>query len=60
MIKHMKNKLFFSKCLATPRLFVYERKVIASVLGDGFRVLDQGPIWRNFIMAKKPKKTKGT
>jgi hypothetical protein len=56
----MKNKLFFSKCLAIPGLFVYERKVIASVLGDGFRVLDQGPIWRNFIMAKKPKKTKGT
>ena len=55
----MKNKLFFSKFLATPRLFVYEQKVIAPVLEDGFRVLDQvhsGGI----IMAKKPKKTKGT
>jgi hypothetical protein len=56
----MKNKLFFSKFLAAGGLFVYEREVIAPVLEDGFRVLDQGPIWRNFTMAKKPKKTKGT
>jgi hypothetical protein len=37
----MKNKLFFSKFLATPGLFVYEQKVIAPVLEDGFPVLDQ-------------------
>jgi hypothetical protein len=56
----MKNKPFFSKFLASTELFVYDEKVIAPVLEDGFRVLDQGPIWRNFTMAKKPKKTKGT
>jgi len=37
----MKNKLFFSKFLATAGLFVYEQKVIAPVLEVGFRVLDQ-------------------
>ena len=37
----MKNKPFFAKCLASAELFVYERKVIAPVLEDGFRVLDQ-------------------
>jgi hypothetical protein len=40
-IKHMKNKLFFAKFLATSELFVYEQKVIAPVLGDEFRLLDQ-------------------
>jgi hypothetical protein len=40
-IKHMKNKLFFAKFLATPRLFVYEQKVVAPVLGNEFRLLDQ-------------------
>jgi hypothetical protein len=37
----MKNKLFFAKFLATGEVFVYERMVIAPVLEDGFRVLDQ-------------------
>jgi hypothetical protein len=37
----MKNKLFFAKFLATSELFVYEQKVIAPVLGEGFRLLDQ-------------------
>jgi hypothetical protein len=40
-IKHMKNKLFFAKFLATSELFVYEQKVIAPLLGDEFRLLDQ-------------------
>ncbi len=56
----MKNKLFFSKFLAAPRLFVYEQKVIAPVLEDGFPVLDQRSTLEESIMAKKPKKTKGT
>jgi hypothetical protein len=56
----MKNKLFFSKFLATPGLFVYEQKVIAPVLEDGFPVLDQLVHSGGIIMAKKPKKTKGT
>jgi hypothetical protein len=63
LIKHMKNKPFFSKFLATPELFVYEEKVIARVLEDRFRVLDQ-PVHTAIhtggsYMAKKPKKTKG-
>jgi hypothetical protein len=58
-IKHMKNKLFFAKFLATSELFVYEQKVIAPVLGDEFRLLDQVQSG-GIIMAKKPKKTKGT
>jgi hypothetical protein len=37
----MKNKPFFAKFLAIAGLFVYERKVIAPVLADEFRVLDQ-------------------
>jgi hypothetical protein len=37
----MKNKPFFSKFLATPGLFVYEPKVIAPVLEDELRALDQ-------------------
>jgi hypothetical protein len=56
----MKNKLFFAKFLATGRLFVYEQKVIAPVLEDGFRVHDQLVQSGGINMAKKPKKTKGT
>ena len=59
----MKNKLFFAKFLATAGLFVYEENVIARVLEDRFRVLDQ-PVHTAIYtggtyMAKKPKKTKG-
>jgi hypothetical protein len=56
----MKNKLFFAKFLATAGLFVYEQKLIAPVLGDEFRVLDQLVHSGGIHMAKKPKKTKGT
>jgi hypothetical protein len=56
----MKNKPFFSKSLATAGLFVYEEKVIARVLEDRFRVLDQPVHTGGIHMAKKPKKTKGT
>ena len=56
----MKNKLFFAKFLATDRLFVYEQKLIAPVLGVSFGCLISCFTLEEFTMAKKPKKTKGT